>query len=224
MAESVEEFHQNLQHRSHFFRNCFLGCFGFILLIALSIGWVLARSGLATIPVLSAWSYHPPTPRATVSVPDGQLDDFNERLKEIAGTRTTTDVSLTLTEADLNALIRSDNPDTTITLRTGGIEWFGPIQLEKVTLFVTIQAVPYAEAGHLRIKVTSCKLGQLGLPAGLLTAAAGVFQEKFIDTNELIKQIRFDEISVMDDGLFLKGSIPLDLGGGPEGKTDQRER
>lgn len=210
-TSEIEDFHEDHKRRHHFWRNCFLSLFLIGFLLIGTAGWMLARTGLFEVPVLSGLAYRTvPTPSRVVAT---SPDDNTSLDAKLAAAQAAIDpatglAELSLSEAEFNSLMRESNPDLNLAFTGDTIELFTPLKMEKATLYLTLELAPTVENGHLRINLTRAKIGRLGLPAGLFNWAGRVFQSRLVDTNDFVKQIEFQSIEVVDDHLDLRAKIP----------------
>lgn len=203
-------------------RGCWRNCCLFIVLLILAVGgtglWSIARSGLLTVPVLTKLAHREsPAPSRLVVTTQADADSLGQVLTEATAAmdRTTGVMEVRLTEAQLNAVLRSDkNPNLNIAFMGDTAEWFNPLELEKVTLYVTARVRPGAEDGHLRLNLVGLQIGHLTIPTGFLNWAGRMLQARLIDTNQLVKQIEFHELRIDGDTFVIRGKLPPDFGQG----------
>lgn len=221
--DKLDDFHAEHQRKSHCWRNCCLGILFLIVVSLFSAGWILARSGF-DVPVLSKLVYQaPPTPSRMVITTAADSDSLNRVLEQAANSANPTDgtVTLTISEAQLNAAVRGVKyPGINLVLFNNHVEWFSPLKLNQMTLYVTARVGLTVENGHLRINLDEAKIGHLRLPAGILNSVGLVLQKQFVDTNSLIKQIQFEQITITDNNLTLRGKVPDSFRGEPESSSN----
>lgn len=211
-TEKLDDFHQTVHARHGCLRGCCLFVLVILVLIAGTTLWVVARSGLGTIPLVSGALYHVPTARVLIEPAPDQLDLLSERLETEAQDFTGGDVELTLSQEELTALARQKISGATVIVGGGTIEYFGPIEFPKfgkqIKLYVTVVLTPVVEDGRLHLALQKVKIGQLGIPAGLLDQIGQLVQKNLVDTNEFIKQITINTVTVGDGMVTLRGNIP----------------
>lgn len=211
MSTQMAEVHEGIQRRGHCFRNCVVICLLLSLGLVFGIGYVVAKSGLAEVPVLSGWFSSRPNAIEPVSVPDDQLKNLEQRLSHLESQLATGHVQLTLSEADLNALIRLKTPEASIDITDGGFEIQTPIKYTGNELIVTGTIVPVIEAGKLRLELEKVRLGDLPLPASFFNAIALQLQKNLLDSNPVIRAATFEEVTVGNDEVTVAGSIPPEV-------------
>lgn len=210
--ETTADFHGDQKQRHGCWRTCCLSLFVAILLVVGSGAWLLARSGLVTVPSISTLAYHQPQPQMTVTTTPDTLTGLTKRLEQQSAALAGGTIELAVSQEELSAAFRQKNPDVTVSFANKTIEWFGPYRLEQVTLYLTIQAEPTIDAGRLRFVIRGAKIGQLPLPASLLNIVGQQLQEKFVDPNPFIKQITFESIRIEHSNLIIRANLPPDIG------------
>lgn len=215
-SSEMDDFHADHQRRHHWWRNCCLGLLLVIFLVVLSGLWVIARSGFTVVPGISSLAYRLPEPSERIESNQADLDSLNATLEDAnAAMDPATGVTeIAISEAQFNALLRQNNPDMNIAFVADRAEFYVPIDRGDSRLYVTVLASPSVEDGHLRVELHELKIGRLGIPIGIFNWLFKGFQTRLVDTNELIKQITFEEFYVRDDKLHLRGKLPAEFRGG----------
>ncbi len=215
VTPEIEAFHTEVKSKHSCFRNC---CLFLVIIFLLTVGtgiWVIARSGFGQVPFISDVVYHVPTPSALVEPKPDQVEQLSARLEAQAKDFSGGTVELTLSQEELTALIRQKVPSATVSVREGLVDYFGPIEFpqfgKQIKLYLTVSLSPEVEQGRLHLILKKLTVGQLGIPAGLLNQISKLLQKNLVDTNELIKQITIESVTVSSGEITLRGNIPPTL-------------
>lgn len=209
VESDVQAVHEGIQRRGHCFRNCVILFLVVMLGLVFGIGYVVAKSGLAEVPLFSGWFSSRPAAVEHVEVPDNQLDALGKRLakEDIEGQLASGHVRVTLSGADLNALVRLKNPEVSLDLVGDTAIVQVPVKYTGNELIITGTVVPMIDAGKLRLELQKIRVGDLPLPAPLFNALALQFQKNLLDTNPIVQAATFEEVTVGEDHLTIVGSI-----------------
>lgn len=150
-----------------------------MLLFGVVTGWTVvtvAKTGLVTIPVVSAWVFHPAAPSRIVTV---TADTSTDRFALTPGPDKT--ITVVITEQELTKLLRQSVGNRTtgsswqvrgaqIAVRADAVELF--VALAQPTTTIVLEAIPtVTAAGQLQLTAQSALLGSLALPAQLVSIA-----------------------------------------------------
>ncbi|MCX6740491.1 MAG: hypothetical protein NTZ49_04660 [Candidatus Parcubacteria bacterium] len=184
MMSEIEHLKKQLKKKqSKKFVNCGTCLFGLLLVVlslAVLAGYLAAKSGVAQIPVFSAYFYHQPEPVYEVAKISFDEKALANRISQLARAealkRQSTEnimISLDLSEQELTALLNTWEKSNEV-VDSKVKSWQIAVSPDYMQLFLvandpenwifTLNFIPEIIQNKLAIKVDSFKLGDLSLP------------------------------------------------------------
>ena len=148
-----------------------------IVLVAL-IGFLIAKSGLFSVPLFSRF-YHGPTPVRTVNAAPMSVDAFRtligarfyaDELKEKK-----TSYTIRVTEHELTSVIQSVVPRSQIVIQESGLEFFGRTLSGFVHADVLVRLRPSILDKGIHVEPTEIRVGDYALPVSFAYQAVEYF-------------------------------------------------
>ncbi|MCX6743993.1 MAG: hypothetical protein NTX82_00520 [Candidatus Parcubacteria bacterium] len=184
MQKEIERLKKDLKHKQSrkIFNcgTCLILALLFILILSGFFAYVLAKSGLRQIPVLTAYFYHQPSPAYVVISSDVKENIIVNRLTSLVSAeaikqKKTENISVgfDLSEKEITGLLnnqlgkneklKAEIEMWQIAVLPESLEFFMKGNKPK-NLIITLNATPEVKDGKLKFKVNNFKVGDLQLP------------------------------------------------------------
>ncbi len=211
-----------------------LGVVGLLVLVAMIFGgaWVVAATGLVSVPFLTPIAYHEPVP-ARIVTPGQSAQDvlaasfqalITERLQAGSGQMLDRAVSVTIPESALTASLRQgleaakydfiDASRAQVSIdKDAGLEIFLPVAQNQERSAVRLRLLVSEKDGMLAADVTEASLGSLQMPRWL---AAAIFnpplaQGLVIFNQDILKFVTLKEIRTDVGSLVIDGDLSVQV-------------
>lgn len=198
-------------------------------LVGLALLFVVAKTGLVEIPVLSALAYELPQPSRIVNPGTSIEEELQTQLvaalqsKLQNGTISDANVTLIFSEATLTAALRQaigqgaesifvKDASQVALLKNGQAEFYLPLVQKADRAVLLVRVAPSVKEGSLALAVTQAQIGQLSFPGFTRSIIQWPLDKLVVQVNEWLKNYASVESITMQEGsVSLDGAMTLDL-------------
>ncbi len=200
-----------------------------LVLFALGIAYLIARTGLVTIPVVSAVAYQQPTADHVVTASTSVTDELQAQLiaalqtKLNSGTLSDANASLSFTEGSLTTSLREAikqgaqtvfNADASqvALLADGSVEFFLPLVQNGGVSNILLTVTPSVTDGKIVFAVTRFRVGQLAFPSFMQFLVQWPVDKLVAQLNDFVeKYVALSSIKIEQGIVHVDGTMTLDL-------------
>lgn len=198
-------------------------------LIGLALLFVVSKTGLVEIPILSALVYQLPQPSRLVSPGTSIEDELQTQLISTLQSKLQNDtisdanVTLIFSEATLTAALRQaigqgaesifvKDASQVALLKNGQAEFYLPFVQKAGSSVLLVRVLPSLKEGSLAFSVTQAQIGQLPFPGFTRSIVQWPLDKLVVQVNEWLKNYASVESITMQEGsVSLDGTMTLDL-------------
>ena len=188
-------------------RGCILLFFLLILILGLSAGALLAKTGLVNIPLLSQVFYHPPQPSRQLNLAGNDISRDRVFASKIAAGKSEVEISETEATAMLASFAAGRNlkiSELQIVFLPDAAEFYFKLPQKRPTP-VKILARPSYLDGHLDLSLAKIELGSLKIPVFALNLLMEtVLRDKINGLEKLLQSLSLKSFSLADRQLILR--------------------
>lgn len=221
-----------LKKKPHPLVTCAVIIFVLLGVVVAGIMWVIAATGLATIPIFTRLAYEVPTPFRVVTpgvpietyIQSEVSETLMQRLYQGQGTLEDTTLEVSLSEQSFTASLRSlaeqggeglpfDFSLAQVALDPQkGAEIFLPIKNNPQQTALRLDVYAAVQEGGVVLDIKEASLGALPLPLQVLNPLIHTVVEKNLESlyAELGSYVRLREISYKDGLMILKGELAIE--------------
>lgn len=205
----------------------------FFVFFVFGCAWLVASTGLVSVPVISRFAFHEPKPVRLVE-PTSSADEYTKtfftslvqtRWKESGGKLTDRSVEITLPESVLTASVQSFlresgfvgffNTDRVqiAVLQDNQLELFVPIHVKNETTACVLRVNLMAKNGSFDLELSRVELGSLVLPSQVIAAILQPFvnRELSVLNKSLSSYMRVDSLSTQNGSIRATGTLTVEV-------------
>ena len=191
--------------------------------------FVVAKTGLAEVPVMTETFYTTPTPDHTVEAGTAIEEEMQTQLvsalqtKLQAGTITDANVSLIFSESTLTAGLReailqgaqevfvAERAQVAV-VADGAIELYVPLVRNNEASAILLRGVPTVSEGKVEFDITRLQVGQLTWPGWLHAIVQAPVDRLVAQLNTFLEDYAsLSAITATEGNVYLDGTMTLDL-------------
>lgn len=201
-----------------------------VLILSVGVLFLVAKSGLAEVPFLTAQIYDSPSPDHIVLPADSEIgDEIQSQLIDALREKLTADgltdasVSLTFSEEILTAALRQaieqwaastftmDSSQVAVT-EIGSVEIFLSLADNQEGSAIILTTVPTAADGQIIFDIERLRVGELAVPSFLNFLIEAPLRQLTKKLNEYLSEYAtLSSISIVERSVVLSGVMTLDL-------------
>lgn len=180
------------------FATCCCSCVVLILVLATGVAWIIAKTGIVHIPVISSFAYTQTEPERTVSSTPELLPNFEQQFSSWLQATSSTSTPFAIGENILTTLLRQAVSSSTTLVDPGSIQAI--VNDSTITLYavlqgplsapITVEVQPEIRDGATMLNLQSLQLGQLPLPTTVVEGAVrNLFEQWTASLDAMIREL-----------------------------------